>query len=253
MNKPGCMLFIPHLTVNTDQGRFSFSQNFRSNQLKCKWNVRFKWKFSGTYGRPLEVLHVFCSKRLGWQLPFHLQKFPFLLLANLLALAPTSNLLATFQVFRPHGKSLFFSGPQRGLELQGSSLKICRAPGLQDRNIAAPGLHNISFEAPGFTVIKYSGLQASKSSGRRAPQQKFRASMAPRTALLGPCILIRKLSRISKQKLSAKWKAPQGNRRLPATESGVKNQPDGPAGSYADFTYTYLIWQENDAVGPMSI
>ena len=56
---------------------------------------------------------------------------------------------------------------------------ICGATGLQDKNIGAPGLHNVSFGALGFSVIKYSGLQISKSSGLGAPQQKFLGSRGP--------------------------------------------------------------------------
>ena len=48
-------------TVERNLGRFPFSQKSRSNRLKCKWNARFKWKFSGTNGRPSGVLHFFRS------------------------------------------------------------------------------------------------------------------------------------------------------------------------------------------------
>ena len=74
----------------------------------------------------------------------------------------------------------------KGFRAPGLQPKICEAPGLWDKNIGAPGLHNISCGAPGFTVIKYSGLQALKSSGLQAPQQNFRGSTAPGTPHLGP-------------------------------------------------------------------
>ena len=55
-------------------GCFPLCQNFRSNQLKCKWNVWFKQKFSGTNGCPSEVLHFFHSNWLEQKLLFHLPK-----------------------------------------------------------------------------------------------------------------------------------------------------------------------------------
>ena len=58
-----------------------------------------------------------------------------------------------------------FNRVPKGFRAPGIRSKICRAPGFQDKNIGALGLQNISFGAPGFTVIKYSGLQALKSSG----------------------------------------------------------------------------------------
>ena len=69
----------------------------------------------------------------------------------------------------------------KGYRAPGLRPKTSGAPGLQGKNIGAPGLHNISFGAQGFTVIKYSGLQVSKFSGLRAPQQKFGGFKAPGT------------------------------------------------------------------------
>lgn len=51
------------LPVSTDLGRFPFSQNFRFNRLKYKWNAGFQRKFSGTDGQPSELLHFFRCNR----------------------------------------------------------------------------------------------------------------------------------------------------------------------------------------------
>ena len=81
----------------------------------------------------------------------------------------------------------------KGFRASGLRPKMCGTPGLQDKNIGAPGLHNISFGAPGFTVIKYSGLQVSKSSGLQAPQLNFQGSRDP---LWDPDLSMRYLHRI---------------------------------------------------------
>ena len=68
------------------------------------------------------------------------------------------------------------SGYQRGLGLQGSSLKYAALQGSRTKIL---GLHNISFEAPGFTVIKLFRAPRIEIIGLRARQQKFRGSRAP--------------------------------------------------------------------------
>ena len=56
-------LWVNQHIVARGQGRFPFSQNFRFNRLKCKWNAGFQRKFSGTDGQPSELLHFFRCNR----------------------------------------------------------------------------------------------------------------------------------------------------------------------------------------------
>ena len=69
--------------------------------------------------------------------------------------------------------------------------------GLWDKNIGTPGLHNISSGAPGFTVIKYSGLQALKSSGLLAVKAKISGLQGSSRVWKGFCV-IRDLAEIER-------------------------------------------------------
>ena len=100
------------LSLST-QGRFPFGHNFQSNQLKCKWNAHYKWKFSGTNRRPSEVLHFFLFQPVGTE-----STLPFAYKISISTAHESAHAYTNFlhhhdlpmrlQVFRPHVKSLSF-------------------------------------------------------------------------------------------------------------------------------------------------
>ena len=58
---------------------------------------------------------------------------------------------------------------------QGSGLKKCRAPGLQDDNFRAPGLHIICFWAPGSTMVYNLEIKKLFCNAKSSPQIKTSA------------------------------------------------------------------------------
>ena len=104
---------VMYFLYNKDQPWcFPFRKHFQSIQLKCKWYVQLKWKFSRTNGRPSEVPHFFSLNWLEQKLLSRLRKIS-ISAAHKSACAYTNfmrhhNLLVRLQVFCPHGNSISF-------------------------------------------------------------------------------------------------------------------------------------------------